>query len=197
MSPRNLLYQYYKECSILGKSYGMMERYHSRIHKYLSYPTIPLSSLVGIISVLPQEYEYYFNYFIPTLSFTIAVLNGFNTAINPKGKQYECNHIKNEFNNISSNINQYLNENNKTDEEYKIYSSKVLELIDVWKSLAPSCKRAYIESAKKKFIKLPVSVELPITPISVELPITPISVELPITPVSVELPITSVNIYLS
>jgi hypothetical protein len=140
--------------------------------KYLSYPNIPLSSFVGIISVLPNEYEYeyYLNYFIPTLSFTIAVLNGFNTVINPKGKQYECNHIKNEFNNISSNINQYLNENNKTDEEYKIYSSKVLELMDVWKSLAPICKIKFIESSKKKFVELPrteVSVELPITSVNI------------------------------
>jgi hypothetical protein len=172
MSPRNLLYQYHKECAILGKSYEMMELYHTRVHKYLSYPTIPLSSFVGIISVLPNEYsyEYYFNYFIPTLSFTIAVLNGFNTAINPKGKQYECNHIKNEFNNIASNINQYLNENNKTDEEYKIYSSKVLELIDVWKSLSPSCKKKYIESSKKKFVELPrnvVSVESLVTSVNI------------------------------
>jgi hypothetical protein len=151
MTAGKLLDQYYKESSILSKAYGMMEGYHRRLHKYLSYPTIPLASLVGIISVIPNKEDYHLHIAITLLSFTIAVLNGFHTAINPKDKEHNCNNIKTEFNEISSNINQYLNENNKTELEYKNYSSQVLELLEVWKSLSPPCKQTFLDSSTKHF----------------------------------------------
>ena len=140
-----LLEKYKTDSEILSKAYKTNEHHYLFIHKILTYPIILLSAFSTVVAGLRKpELEY----ILLALSLVILILSGFNTAINPKDKQFLSNKISTEMNEISLNINQYILENNRKPDEIKAYSQKTLALFEVWHSIAPEINPKYIQRAK-------------------------------------------------
>jgi hypothetical protein len=145
-----LLKQYKDESKILASAYKMSEAYWRKVHKYLTYPVIVLTSLSSILASVdiggvPGSTLQYTRYALLCLSFTTMILSGFNAAISPKDKESKANQSSTEFSEISSNINQFIVENNKTNNEIKTFSQLQLELLETWKSLSPPVSSEYID----------------------------------------------------
>ena len=143
--PYTLLNQYKNESNILSKAYELNENYYLFIHKILTYPIIILSAFSTVIAGLRKpELEF----LLLGLSLGILIFSGFNTAVQPKDKQFLSNKISTEFSEISLNINQFIKENSKTKEEVKAYSQKILSLFEVWKSMAGEIHPKHLARAR-------------------------------------------------
>jgi hypothetical protein len=81
------------------------------------------------------------------LSLSTLLLSGFNSTINPKGKENLANQVSTEFREISSNISQFIYENSKTKEDIRSYSQLIHELLNTWKALSPPIQNKYLEEA--------------------------------------------------
>ena len=140
----NLLIDYMKESRILSKAYKYSENYYRLVNKILTYPVIIFSSVGTVVASMATPHKY------TLLGCTLATLifTGFKTIINPQYRQYKSTGFSREFDEISSNINQFVQENNKSPEDIKIYSKLILEVLHSWKSTAPDLKESYMKRAK-------------------------------------------------
>ena len=137
-----LLKKYADEARILSIAYAYSESKFRMLNKWLTYPVIILSSLASVFSGLDMD-----KFILLGLSLSILILSGFNTAIGPLDRSNRANQFKTEFDNISSDIGQFINENNKTKDEIKAYSAQCHELLNVWKSLSPPVQSSFVKQA--------------------------------------------------
>jgi hypothetical protein len=140
-----LLKSYQEEANMLSIAYKMNELYYRDISKILTYPVIFLSAIASVLAGLRNP-----NLEYVLLGITLATLlfSGFNQAINPSNKQHLSNRCSTEFAEIASSTNQWIIENNKTKEEIKAYSRKMLAVLDVWKGISPDISNSLIQKAK-------------------------------------------------
>ena len=143
--PYTLLEQYKTESQILSKAYKLNEGYHLFVHRCLTYPLIVLSTVSSVIAGLRMPS---LEYALLGLSLIILLLSGFNTALTPKDKQYASNKISNEFAEIALNIHQFVIENNKSKDEIKMYSQKMLAVFEIWRSVAGEINPKYLQQAR-------------------------------------------------
>jgi hypothetical protein len=143
-NPYSLLIQYKKEATILSNAHKINEAHYRQISKYLTYPVILLSAVASVLAGLRNT-----NLEYVLLGITLATLlfSGFNTAISPKDKEHASAKVSTEFGEIASNINQFVTENNKSNDEIKAYSRRMLAILDVWRSLAPPISNSFIKRA--------------------------------------------------
>jgi hypothetical protein len=140
-----LLQSYQNEANMLSIAYKMNELYYSNISKILTYPVIFLSASASVLAGLRNPHLEYV-----LLGITLATLlfSGFNQAINPSNKQHLSNRCSTEFAEIGSSINQFAVENNKSSDEIKAYSRKMLAVLVVWKGICPDISNSLIKKAK-------------------------------------------------
>jgi hypothetical protein len=144
----SLLQKYEREAKINAVAYKMSERYWHMFYKLLQYPLLVITTLVSVFATIDIAH-----YVLVSLSFVSLLLSGFITIINPKEKEQRANQVSNEFNMISSNICQFITENNKTKNELKAFSQRQLELLEIWNSLSPSIFQGYLKQASAEVSK--------------------------------------------
>tara|TARA_R110000850_G_scaffold111078_2_gene224521 strand:+ start:864 stop:1241 length:378 start_codon:yes stop_codon:yes gene_type:complete len=81
------------------------------------------------------------------LNLSMLILLGFDKFIDPQQKAMNSHNISIEFQEIYREIKQYINENNKSEEQIKSYSRIILHQMNVWISLAPPSR--YVKEATK------------------------------------------------
>lgn len=148
--PYKLLKQYLRTAKVKSKAYSYSERYYRSMYKYLTYPIIITSALSSIMAGIGDDYISH--YFLLIVSLSTLILSGFNTAINPKEKENLANHLKVEFGEIASNIEQFIYENSKTRNEIKSYTSTVHELMNVWNGQCTPIKDKFITQAEQEIL---------------------------------------------
>jgi hypothetical protein len=149
-NPYSLLIQYKKEATILSNAHKMNEAHYRQISKILTYPVILLSAGASVIAgsfPAPGLRNTNLEYVLLGITLATLLFSGFNTAISPKDKEHVSAKVSTEFGEIASNINQFITENNKHNNEIKAYSRKMLSILDVWRSLAPPIANSFIKAA--------------------------------------------------
>jgi hypothetical protein len=144
----SLLQKYEKQAKINSIAYKMSERYWRMFYKLLQYPLLVITTLVSVFATIDIDH-----YVLVGLSFVSLLLSGFITIINPKEKEGRANQVSNEFNIISSNICQFITENNKTKNELKAFSQRQLELLEIWNTLSPPIFQGYLKQASAEVSK--------------------------------------------
>lgn len=146
-----LLQKYQKESAILSSAYHKSEKYYRNLYKWLSYPIIITSAVSSIVAGISKPYLHS-DYVLMCLSLFTLILSGFNQAISPKDREMVAKQFSTEFEEISSNINQYILENSKTKDEVKHYSILIHETLNLWKSQKPPLRDKFLMEAKKENI---------------------------------------------
>jgi hypothetical protein len=142
-----LLEKYKRESKTLSIAYHKSEKYFRNMYKWLSYPIIITSAVSSILAGIKHPFENS-EYVLMGLSLITLILSGFNQSINPKDKEKSANQFSTEFEEIASNIQQFIWENNKTKSEIKAYSTLIHESLNHWKSLKPAIQDRFIAQAK-------------------------------------------------
>ena len=142
----SLLRAYLKEAKVLATAYKKSEGYYRRLSKWVTYPVIVTSAIGSVCAGIGGISDYA----LMGLSLATLILSGFNSAIDPKGKEQKANQFKTEFTEIASNVNQFICENNKTPEEIKAHSQLVHEIMNTWKSQAPPVSDDYLKDSSMR-----------------------------------------------
>lgn len=143
--PYFLLRTYAHDAKVLSRAYGMNECYYRNMYKLFTYPLVVLSAVGSVMAGFSIN-----TYVLLGLNLSTLLLVGFNAAINPKEKEHNSHTTSSEFGEIKANINQFIQENNKTADDCRSYSQLVLSQITIWKSLAGPCKAKYMDLATKQ-----------------------------------------------
>jgi len=147
-SPYDFLISYAYQSKIKSKAYSYSEKHYRLLHKQLTYPMILFTSVSTVISVLEMN-----KYALIGLNLSMLVLVGFNQAINPKDKEHSAHNISIEMGELSSNIKQFVNINNRTKSEIKAYTELIHEQITIWDGLSPPIKEEFITKATNIYAK--------------------------------------------
>jgi hypothetical protein len=157
-----LLRRYEKKSRIQSRAFQLNQRFFARIHRTLNYSLVVLTASATTFSAMDEK--------IPELQLVLTVLNllalivtGVLNVLKPGERQYASNHIASEFNELAISINQFIVENNKTQEEMKTYSQQVCEQLKIWETLAPTCKANFLKQAASEVEKAR-EITPPITP---------------------------------
>jgi hypothetical protein len=137
-----LLKTYMNEAQILSLAYSKSESYYRTLYRIMNYPII-ITSAIGTIAAGLKLNEYV----LMSISFSTVVISGFNGIINPKEREQKANQISLEFDEIYSNINQFILENDKSKEEIKAYSQLIHTSINNWKSISPNIREKFMKEA--------------------------------------------------
>lgn len=148
--PYVLLRSYGRDAKIKSKAYGYSEAYYRWLHKVLTYPLVVLSAISTVISGF--DIHPYSNYVVMGLSMVTLVIVGFNQAVQPKDKEMRANQLNVEYNEIASNIRQFIHENSKSDIQVKAYSEIIHSEMNIWHSLAPPIQRRFIVTARRECV---------------------------------------------
>lgn len=137
-----LLWTYSRESKVYGKAYSMSESYYRRTYKIFNYPLVILSAVSTICSGLNIH-----QYIMLGIALSMMILIGFDKLINPKEKEHDANRFAVEYQEIASNIKQFIMSNNRSKAEVKAYSETVYALISKWKSINPPLKDSFVKQA--------------------------------------------------
>ena len=141
-SPYDLLSSYAHQAKIKSVAYSYSESYYRNMYKWLTYPMVVLSAISTVIAVLDVN-----KYILIGLNLSMLILIGFTQLIDPKNKEQSAHNISTEYNEINSNVIQFIRSNNRTTEEIKQYGEIIHGELQIWDSLAPPCKDVFIQKA--------------------------------------------------
>jgi hypothetical protein len=145
--PYALLRSYRTESKTLSMALANSQVYYRTMWRCLVYPVVVLSTVATILTVFK------FTFACIAINGLIVVLSGFDRIIEPLEKSHRAAIYKVEYQEITSNIKQFIMSNHRTRPEIKQYSTVIHELMNKWSSLRPYVSRKHLNSARRYYAK--------------------------------------------
>ena len=146
--PYVLVRSYMQQAEIVSKAYEYSEAYYRSLNKTFSYPLVVVSAAMTVVSGAKFN-----QYALLVMTFINLILVGLSKVIDPRDKEFKASQIKTEMGEIASNAKQFLNANNRTRQEVKVFSELLHEQINIWKSLCPPINDRFLQRAKSQCAK--------------------------------------------
>lgn len=143
-NPYALLIGYAQEAMVHSTAHDLTAHYYSDVGKCLNYPLIILSAGSSVMAGLDLH-----KYAVMGINLSMLTLTAFDHVINPRDKSHTHMLSKIEFEEVASNIKQYIGANSRTPQEIKEFSQDIYQYLTKWKSVAPSVPRRYMARAQR------------------------------------------------
>jgi hypothetical protein len=143
-NPYDLLLGYANEATVHSTAHDLTAHFYLDVAKLLNYPLIVLSAGSSIMAGLALH-----RYWVIGVNLSMLTLTAFDHVVNPRDKAQTHMLSKIEFEEVASNIKQYVGSNSRSKEEIKDFSEEIYNYLTKWKSIAPNIPRRYMSQAQR------------------------------------------------